>query len=118
MQDAEYRVSRADKFHRMAMLIAVPAAVLVLCYDSGRGAYALFFWLVAIWFADDLSGLAVSAGGGWISPLKAPQVIRWVGWGCFGWILVSGCMAIKERRERAEDRQHVEPVKEWWKVED
>lgn len=118
MQDAEYRVSRADKIHRLAVVIAVPAAALVLYHDSGRGAGSLFFLLAAIWFADDLSGLAVSAGGGWISPLKAPQVIRWVGWVCFGWILASGCMAIQNRREREEERQLVEPVREWWQVED
>ena len=122
MQDAEYRVSRADKIHRWAMLIAVPAAALVLFYNSGRGAGQMFFLLAAIWFADDLSGLAVTAGGGWISPLKAPQVIRWVGWILFGWILFSSWSAVQSRRERDEERDRerlqAKPVKEWWQVED
>lgn len=122
MQEAEYRVSRADKVHRIAVWIAAPLVALVLYYGAGRGAGLMFFSLAAIWFADDLSGVAVTAGGGWISPLKAPQVIRWVGWILFGWILFSSWSAVQSRRERDEERDRerlqAKPVKEWWQVED
>jgi hypothetical protein len=115
MKSAEYRVTSADKIHRLAAFFSVIGVIVFFIngFDSLRGLRAgatVIFPFTAIWFADDLAHHVSKGSGGWISPIRAPSVLRWAAWFCMGSLFFFAWSSLKGHTPQTQESKFRDAV--------
>jgi hypothetical protein len=105
MDGAEYRQSLGDRVHRAAVVIASLLVTALFIYSVGIGqglrTGAIVIWpAVAIWFADDLADHVSQGSGGWITPIQAPNILRWAAWFSIGCMFFLAYSSLSNRRSK------------------